>query len=541
MRRLVLLLLLFVPAAAAWTWPVQGPVLQTFSFDPAHPYGAGQHRGIAIGAGDGAPVLAPTSGVVSFAGTVPTNGKTLTIQTPSGLAVSLTHLGSIDVAQRCERRRGRAPSAPSARAARPSSTCRTCTSAYAKRRTTRAISIRSRSCRCSRRPTAVPPPAPPVDVPAPAPSWTSPHPRRSSLRRSRSKRPRPVVLSGTRRRGACGTGRASRLRSWTRLLRRQCRRRAGRRGCGACRGRAVASRKWLHRCPSLRRRPPPRVRRTCRLWQRPELSRAPERPNRLPWRCRRLGIGRFACTFGRSVCRTCDAVRAAGIAPRPLPAARPVSTLRNGPAEPRPRPATGCSAWPSRSWPRPRPRSSGSAGDCRLRPSYGSGLVHVGRLAGGSQYDAVLIMEVCVSISRLRSTTSTRRRTSVTPTRRRWATCSCATTPSVGTRPSSSPASTSTRRRSGGSPQEQGLEPQEYADRIAVPWRELPDRLNASDRLLHPHERRGAQSLRSGLPAADLRQRRRLPGRLRRLLLRRLRGVQVRGRADGRTGCARST
>ena len=102
MRRrslLVLLLLLFVPAAGAWTWPVQGPVLQTFSFDPAHPYAGGQHRGIAIGAGDGAPVLAPASGVVSFAGTVPTNGKTITIQTPSGLAVSLTHLGSIEVAR----------------------------------------------------------------------------------------------------------------------------------------------------------------------------------------------------------------------------------------------------------------------------------------------------------------------------------------------------------------------------------------------------------------------------------------------------------
>jgi hypothetical protein len=102
MRRrslLVLLLLLFVPAAGAWTWPVQGPVLQTFSFDPAHPYAAGQRRGIAIGAGDGSAVLAPASGVVSFAGTVPTNGKTITIQMSSGLAVSLTHLGSIDVAR----------------------------------------------------------------------------------------------------------------------------------------------------------------------------------------------------------------------------------------------------------------------------------------------------------------------------------------------------------------------------------------------------------------------------------------------------------
>lgn len=100
MRWLVLLLLLlFVPAASAWTWPVQGPVLQTFSFDQAHPYDAGQHRGIAIGAAAGAQVLAPAAGVVTFAGTVPTNGKTLTIQTPSGLAVSLTHLGSIGVAR----------------------------------------------------------------------------------------------------------------------------------------------------------------------------------------------------------------------------------------------------------------------------------------------------------------------------------------------------------------------------------------------------------------------------------------------------------
>ena len=99
MRWLVLLLLLFVPVAGAWTWPVHGPVLQTFSFDHDHPYAGGQHRGIAIGAQQGGPVLAPASGVVSFAGPVPTNGQTLTILTPSGLAVSLTHLGSIGVAR----------------------------------------------------------------------------------------------------------------------------------------------------------------------------------------------------------------------------------------------------------------------------------------------------------------------------------------------------------------------------------------------------------------------------------------------------------
>src|SRR6266576_3520396 len=95
---IVLMFLLFVPCAGAWTWPVNGPVFQTFSFDPAHPYAAGQHRGIAIGADAGTSVLAPAAGVVSFAGTVPTNGLTLTIQTGDGLAVSLTHLGSIAVA-----------------------------------------------------------------------------------------------------------------------------------------------------------------------------------------------------------------------------------------------------------------------------------------------------------------------------------------------------------------------------------------------------------------------------------------------------------
>src|SRR5439155_18727561 len=97
MRRIVPLILFFgiwVPSAQAWTWPVTGPVLQGFSFDPAHPYAAGQHRGIDVGAaGSGVPVLAPAAGVVSFAGTVPTSGKSVTIDTPDGLSVTLTHLG----------------------------------------------------------------------------------------------------------------------------------------------------------------------------------------------------------------------------------------------------------------------------------------------------------------------------------------------------------------------------------------------------------------------------------------------------------------
>ncbi|HLX32479.1 MAG TPA: M23 family metallopeptidase [Gaiellaceae bacterium] len=92
--------LIWVPVAHAWSWPVQGPVLQSFSYDEAHPYAAGQHRGIDIGAAaTGVPVIAPESGTVSFAGSVPTNGNSLTIETADGYAVTLTHLGSISVAK----------------------------------------------------------------------------------------------------------------------------------------------------------------------------------------------------------------------------------------------------------------------------------------------------------------------------------------------------------------------------------------------------------------------------------------------------------
>src|SRR2546428_8827313 len=85
----------FAPVAGAWTWPANGPVLQQFVFDPARPYAAGQHRGIDIGAPPGAPVVAPAAGTVTFAGTVPTSGKSVTIATSDGYVVTLTHLGPI--------------------------------------------------------------------------------------------------------------------------------------------------------------------------------------------------------------------------------------------------------------------------------------------------------------------------------------------------------------------------------------------------------------------------------------------------------------
>lgn len=91
--------LVWAPVANAWSWPVQGAVLQPFSYDEAHPYAAGQHRGIDIGANaSGDLVVAPESGTVSFAGFVPTSGESLTIETADGYSVTLTHLGSIGVA-----------------------------------------------------------------------------------------------------------------------------------------------------------------------------------------------------------------------------------------------------------------------------------------------------------------------------------------------------------------------------------------------------------------------------------------------------------
>ena len=87
MRRTFLVVLLVAlcaaPAAGAWSWPADGPVLRPFVFG-SDPYAAAQHRGLDVGGAAGAAVRAPADGTVSFAGTVPTGGKTVRIQTPDG-------------------------------------------------------------------------------------------------------------------------------------------------------------------------------------------------------------------------------------------------------------------------------------------------------------------------------------------------------------------------------------------------------------------------------------------------------------------------
>jgi len=102
MKRVVALLPVLIafqagaPPALAWAWPADGPVLQPFVLGD-DPYAAAQHRGVDVAAPTGGPVRAPASGTVSFAGTVPGGGRTVTIQTTDGYSVTLVHLGSVAV------------------------------------------------------------------------------------------------------------------------------------------------------------------------------------------------------------------------------------------------------------------------------------------------------------------------------------------------------------------------------------------------------------------------------------------------------------
>ena len=85
-----------VSPAWAWAWPADGAVLRSFSLG-SDAYAAGQHRGIDIALGDATTIRAPASGQVSFAGSVPTHGITVTIVTGDGSRVSLTHVGTLRV------------------------------------------------------------------------------------------------------------------------------------------------------------------------------------------------------------------------------------------------------------------------------------------------------------------------------------------------------------------------------------------------------------------------------------------------------------
>ncbi|MFB9166165.1 M23 family metallopeptidase [Arthrobacter psychrochitiniphilus] len=76
-----------LPVSLAWGWPLAGKPEVIHIFDPpSHPWLSG-HRGVDLAAEQGAEVLAPTEGVVSFSGVVVTRGV-LTLATEDGLRLS---------------------------------------------------------------------------------------------------------------------------------------------------------------------------------------------------------------------------------------------------------------------------------------------------------------------------------------------------------------------------------------------------------------------------------------------------------------------
>ena len=90
--------LAFAGSASAWSWPADGAVLRPFALG-ADAYAGGQHRGIDVAGPNGSAVRAPAAGLVTFAGTLPTHGRGVTILTADGYSVTLVHLGSIEVAK----------------------------------------------------------------------------------------------------------------------------------------------------------------------------------------------------------------------------------------------------------------------------------------------------------------------------------------------------------------------------------------------------------------------------------------------------------
>ncbi len=76
-----------LPASLAWQWPLAGTPAVVHTFDPpAKPWLSG-HRGVDLAAAQGAAVVAPTTGVVSFSGVV-VNRAVLTITVAGGLRLS---------------------------------------------------------------------------------------------------------------------------------------------------------------------------------------------------------------------------------------------------------------------------------------------------------------------------------------------------------------------------------------------------------------------------------------------------------------------
>jgi hypothetical protein len=81
-------------AGGAWPWPLLGKVITPYR-NGSDRYAAGQHRGLDIAAPAGTRVRAIVDGRVSFSGTLPDGGRTVTVRSADGeYLVSNLHLSS---------------------------------------------------------------------------------------------------------------------------------------------------------------------------------------------------------------------------------------------------------------------------------------------------------------------------------------------------------------------------------------------------------------------------------------------------------------
>ena len=81
------------PASAGWTRPVPGGATGRFAYSRARRFAAGERRGVDLRAVRGAPVRAPCSGRVSFAGRVPGFGLGVSVRC-GGLVATVLRLGA---------------------------------------------------------------------------------------------------------------------------------------------------------------------------------------------------------------------------------------------------------------------------------------------------------------------------------------------------------------------------------------------------------------------------------------------------------------
>jgi murein DD-endopeptidase MepM/ murein hydrolase activator NlpD len=95
---LLIAAVLLLPSTAharTWRWPVRGPIVERFELK-ADRFAKGQHRGIEIQTRAGTPVRAACAGAIRFAGTIPRQGRSVSMSCGPFIATYL-HLSSMAV------------------------------------------------------------------------------------------------------------------------------------------------------------------------------------------------------------------------------------------------------------------------------------------------------------------------------------------------------------------------------------------------------------------------------------------------------------